>query len=364
MTDIAPLTPSADITSGLLCLRQPRPWRRLARRVLGVAAWCYLLMLLGAWALLYFGGDRWWFATVMLFAPRWIYGVPLPVMLPLMPLAGPRGIAVLLASGAVLLGPIMGLCLPWQAAGAAGDGRALRVLTANVHGTAFYPTALRLLMEQASPDVVAFQEFPGDEHKLLDKVLPTGWHVHRTGQLVVASRWPISRVEPHLRQPSGRWPSPNALYCVVESPFGPVGVCCVHLHSPQSGLAHVLDRTTLVRPGRSGPLVELIERRRQEADDVAGWLARFDAPCIVAGDLNMPVDSVIYRTAWGAYRNAFCQAGLGFGATKRTPVLGWEYGLRIDHVLLGGHWRAHHAWVAPSIGSDHLPLVAEVVGSE
>ena len=50
------------------------------------------------------------------------------------------------------------------------------------------------------------------------------------------------------------------------------------------------------------------------------------------------------------------QPGLGFGATKRTR---W-FGVRIDHVLAGPGWTTERAWIGPDLGSDHLPMVADL----
>ena len=44
--------------------------------------WLYVVALLAVWLLLRFGGDRWWLATVMLFGPRWVYGLPLLLLVP------------------------------------------------------------------------------------------------------------------------------------------------------------------------------------------------------------------------------------------------------------------------------------------
>ncbi len=57
-----------------------------------------------------------------------------------------------------------------------------------------------------------------------------------------------------------------------------------------------------------------------------------------------------------SFTNAFSEADLGLGATKETS---W-HGIRIDHVLLGPGWACERAWVGPSIGGDHRPLIADV----
>ena len=76
----------------------------------------------------------------------------------------------------------------------------------------------------------------------------------------------------------------------------------------------------------------------------------------------MPTDSCIYRRDWNDYRSAFSGAGLGFGYTERVRVRGLSWGVRIDHVLTGSSWRCRSCRVGADVGSDHLPLVADLVG--
>ena len=85
------------------------------------------------------------------------------------------------------------------------------------------------------------------------------------------------------------------------------------------------------------------------------------ASMILAGDFNMPVDSTIYRDVWNRYANAFSTSGFGFGHTKHTDVRGWRFGIRIDHILTGPGWWPKRCRVGPDIGSDHLPLLVDLV---
>jgi endonuclease/exonuclease/phosphatase (EEP) superfamily protein YafD len=84
------------------------------------------------------------------------------------------------------------------------------------------------------------------------------------------------------------------------------------------------------------------------------------APTIVAGDFNAPPEGRNFRDHWGDLRNAFGVAGVGFGATRLN---GWIR-LRIDHVLYGTGFRAVRAWVGNAAGSDHLPLIVDLVRLE
>jgi len=79
---------------------------------------------------------------------------------------------------------------------------------------------------------------------------------------------------------------------------------------------------------------------------------------LVAGDFNLMPDSAIYRESWSHLQNAFSAGGLGWGYTKREA---WVLAARIDHILVGPRWQVVRAWVESSSGSDHRPLVADLV---
>jgi endonuclease/exonuclease/phosphatase (EEP) superfamily protein YafD len=108
----------------------------------------------------------------------------------------------------------------------------------------------------------------------------------------------------------------------------------------------------------------------------------------IAGDFNMPTDSRILRHFWDPhYTNAFSTVGLGLGHTKHTPVGPLTYGLRIDHIFVNHKNSSQNhkknlprpennnagnapnfpskntpirSQVAPTVGSDHLPLWADL----
>ena len=321
------------------------------------SVWLYLLLVLGVWLLLYVSGDRWWFATVLLFGPRWLLAIPGLVLLPLAVWLRRRLLRPLAASAVVVVWPIMGLCLPLgRLAAPAGD--CVRVLTYNVTGAAVDGEALCGLIEEEQPDVVALQECPGDDRYRW----PPGWHVLRRGELLVASRYPLREVDwLSGRHPGHVWPRLNMLHCVLAMPAGDVDFCCIHLPSPRFGLTQVLDRRTLISPDRSGRIDDEADRRRRQAEEVGEVAAALPATVILAGDFNLPADSTIYRQSLGRFRNAFSTAGFGFGHTMRPELRGWQYGVRIDHVLSGTGWRARRCWVGPDLGSEHLPLIAELV---
>jgi endonuclease/exonuclease/phosphatase (EEP) superfamily protein YafD len=97
--------------------------------------------------------------------------------------------------------------------------------------------------------------------------------------------------------------------------------------------------------------------REIESRVTSRWAVQGQLPLLVAGDFNLPVESRIYRESWGGFINAFSRSGRGFGFTRFN---GWIR-VRIDHVLAGPGWRVDRAWVGPDVGSDHRPVVADLV---
>jgi vancomycin resistance protein VanJ len=338
-----------------------RPGDNRARRLMVVAlmglTWSYLVAVVVAWLLLRFAGDRWWFATVMLFGPRWFYAVPWLVLAPLVLWLRPRLFAPLAIAAVVLIGPIMGLCLPWARL-MNNSGHSVRVLTCNVDGSAVDVNRLAALVNSSQPDLVALQECP----VTLAPFWPKGWHQCRMGEFLIASPYPLRNADLDNNGRQSRFTASfNGLRCAVTLPWGNVSFCCVHLHTPRSGLSEALDRRTVVSPARSARLERGIASRRLESEALAHGLRDWPGPWIVAGDFNMPTDSAIYRDSWSGYVNAFSVAGFGFGYTKWTPIRGLCYGTRIDHILGGPDTKVRKSWVGPDIGSDHLPLLADLI---
>lgn len=320
--------------------------------------WFYLVLLLAVWMLIRFAGDRWWLATVVLFAPRSIWLAPLVVLVPLAAIWRRRSLLVLAPAAVVGVVPIMGLCVSFS--GFASAGPRLRLLTCNADGKNLRADALRALVLESKPDVISLQEFSGGQQWLLD-ALPAGFHAVCFGQFAVASRYPLFERSRRQEIDNNRgWFFCDGICCAVDAPAGPIYVCCVHFITPRQGLTEVLDGRTVLAPSRRATLQQIIERRRNESAVASRWAADLPRPLVIAGDFNMPADSGIYRQSWSSYGNAFSQAGLGFGNTKITPLGGFSYGLRIDHILFDAPWRAARAWVGPDVGSDHLPLLADL----
>lgn len=312
--------------------------------------WTYLALVAAVWMLLYLGGDRWWFATLVLFGPRWFCALPLAVLAPLTLLMRRRMLLPLAGAALLVFGPIMGFCLPWARLAGSG-GPTIRLLTCNVKGNGRDNPALDALIRDAAPDIVALQGL----WQTAQVKWPEGWHVIQEDQLLIASRYPLREIR--FTPPGNRVP---LLSCVVAAPDQDIRFTTLHPPSPHQNFDKLRDSRTILRPSESGQLAREIEERWRDAEQTAQWLEDGHDSRIVAGDLNLPPDSAIYRTYWAGYLDAFSQAGLGFGYTEWPRMRRMRFGIRIDHILSTGDWRPRKCWLGPDIGSDHLPLIADL----
>ena len=330
---------------------------RFPARLLGYAAWGYALVVIAACAVMYLLGDRWWPATMLLFSPRWLIAIPLVMLVPLALWLNRRLLLPLLLSALVILGPFMGLQFSFGRAKTPHEN-IVRVITCNINNGTFDVKALRALILETGADVLALQECPRDIAPMLD--LP-GWQHVQESDLAVLSRFPVQKGGLMSSiDPLHGWPRGVAMQVLVKTPFSDLVLCSVHLTSPRYGLQHVLDRQRLVNPAKSAMLTDETVRRWQTALQVQKMVASLNLPVIIAGDLNMPTASAIYRAAWSNYANAFSRVGNGYGWTVRGDVRGIPVRVRIDHVLTGKGLVPRVCEVGPDVGSDHLPVIADV----
>lgn len=330
--------------------RAPCGWRARAPAVVTGLSLAYAATVVGLALLLHLAGDRWWVATLMLYGPRWPCALPLAVLVPAAAVCRRRLLWLLGGALVVVLVPFMGLCLPWAAlSGATCRGPSVRVLTCNIHRDALDPEALGTLIAVTGPDVIALQDWSSQHER---EVFAYGdWHVHRDGQLCLASRYPIRRAE-SLDAPEFRGRDSAATRYELETPDGVLRFVNLHLDSPRDGLDEVIHS----RGARLDKLEANSELRRRQSEEVGRWLDDGAGPLLIAGDFNTPPESTVYRACWSDYANAFSSAGIGFGPTFFTR----RAGVRIDHILAGPGWHCRRCWVGPAVGSPHHPVVADL----
>ncbi|MGD1715785.1 endonuclease/exonuclease/phosphatase family protein [Dapis sp. BLCC M172] len=133
-------------------------------------------------------------------------------------------------------------------------------------------------------------------------------------------------------------------------------------------------RLRKILPFLTIPVYEFSERTA-EIQDLIERLKKESLPIIVAGDFNMSEQSQDYYYLTQVLTDSWKVSGIGFGLTWPAgwrldfliPNSTWklDYPLfRIDYIWYSNHWVSKSAEVLSTTGSDHLPLVAELVLSK
>lgn len=315
-----------------------------------VAATIYLLAACTLLAIQLLVGDRTWWGALGLALPGCLL---LPPGLLLLMLAVRRGPAWWVTAAALLVaaGPLMGaqLHVPRSASGAR-----LRVLTWNLReGAPNLDRSLALIRREA-PDLVVLTEArgfgPGRRVRRRLSNWFAGWSRIGVGDLFLASRHPL--IESDYKALPDPASGSQKARLKVQSPLGPLHVVGAHL---PARVSHRLLR---------GPLRELPARatraaslRRREIVDLRNWTAHLQGSMILAGDFNLQPLGPPYASVRGPLLDAFQQAGLGAGATypAALPLV------RIDYILHTRDLRALTCRTGPAAGSDHLPVIADLV---
>ncbi len=328
--------------------------RRAAARFVLVICLAYLIGLGVASALLRTVADQWWPATALSFAPLWTLATPLILLIPLALRWHRWSLVTLIAAGALLIWPIMGLQIAWNRTSGESRSPFFRVMTCNIHRAQLNAAEFKTVLDNLHPDVVAMQDWTSvDQPKLFPS---STWNTRRDGELFLASRFPISQAQLiTLKEP----PPVNfirrlgaAAYYRLTTPLGEVSLINVHLSSPHAAL-EALER---LDPSSSEQLAYNSRCRELESAAIEQFTENLDDPVLIMGDFNTPMESVLYRRHWDHFGNAFSAVGFGFGTTHIST----SSSVRIDHILYGAGWRAQGCWIGPAVGSPHRPLVADM----
>lgn len=327
-----------------------------------VGSYCGVVAIV--WLLLRFGADRWWLGTAVMIGPRWLL-VPVGcVIVPLVAVLRPRLLAPLPLAALVVAFGIMDVCIPrpWAGADPSDLSRSVCVITCDVQRGRCDWTRLQKLIDELAPDLVALQNSTPDQLTRL----PPGWQHVSIGNQAIASPFPVHDTQVWTRDPSpGNPSSVVAVYAVVDTLAGPVGVCNVNLRPDQQiglvQLAAIEGQDDADEANARQRLREDSQRRRRDSEQILQWLRQIPQVDVVLGDFDMPVESSVYCRCWKSYTNAFSRVGWGLGRTRWATFGRIRYGIRSDHIFTSDGWAPAECKIGPDIGSDRVPLVARIV---
>ena len=332
----------------------PKAKRSMASMLVAVTCALYLLVTIVLALLIWTLSDRWWPATVLLFAPRWTFATPLLLLVPIASVFHWRSLISLGLAGAVLAFPVLGYCYSLDGGSTEKDATSIRILSCNIHRQQLDAESFRQLIEATSPDVIALQDWSSKHEEVLFG--DSAWHTQRDGELFIASRFPISRttqvISPPTEQPGFKVRYGAAAAYQLLTPDGPITLVNLHLASPHEALQ-------AMREGNSSFTEQLAfntQQREIEAGTVADYIEAQNGPVVIVGDFNTPRESHVFRDHFGNLLNAFSAKGRGFGLTHVSMASS----VRIDHVLVNQALNVRECWLADAAGSPHRPVVTDI----
>lgn len=242
------------------------------------------------------------------------------------------GAACLLANALPLI-PYFG-----SAAASADEGVEFRVLTVNLHSDRADYEAVAALIERERPDLVALTEIGRRTAPLLDRVrnlLPTTLWQERWGafEVLLLTRW---RPEDYRvdRSAGRRFPVSRVRLCRETC----VDVVALHAARP-------LDNGGAWRDAQLAVAARLATEQRR--------------PTVLLGDLNLTPWSPAFARLLETTNLRDTAFGRGVSPTWLSSIP--FIGLPIDHVLVSPEVGVRTRRVGPDIGSDHFPVIAELV---
>jgi vancomycin resistance protein VanJ len=320
-------------------------------------SWAYLGGLVVLWAWTRGVAEESSEAIALLYAPQAVYGAPLLLLVPWSALR--REPAALVAQGlalGVLLGPLMGLCLP-LASGWISHPHAprLRVMTYNIHVARLGRDWIRGEVRAARPDLLLLDE-AYNEHRdeplydWLAQDLP-GYSVYQRSEYYLASRYPL--VGPHLVMSQTR--TSHWVEAEVEAPFGRFPVVGLHLAKDRV-FAPVWSLLYRRAPGEEEAGFADARAREAAVKEILRAHPPSAGPLLLMGDFNTPPAGRIYGALAADLQDAYAEAGCGWGYTfpARLPLV------RIDYLFARRPWQPARAWVGGRRGSHHRALVADL----
>jgi len=228
----------------------------------------------------------------------------------------------------------------------AGSGD-IRVMSVNFRYSYGDSLALQRLIDAEDPEIIVLTEVYSRRQELMTlfgNPYPHQFYagIDHTSAMLILSRLPILSRSSNA-QADGKYPVADVEICDAQ-PGMPNCFHVIAMHTP--------------RPGPNGQTL----RRNQMLQKAANLAAtKLSDRTIVVGDFNITRWSTDFTAFLRQGQLSDSKAGVWAATTwiSRFPL----FGLSIDHVLHGTGFFAIGRRVGPSIGSDHLPLIVDLVFS-
>ncbi|HLL21506.1 MAG TPA: endonuclease/exonuclease/phosphatase family protein [Kofleriaceae bacterium] len=218
------------------------------------------------------------------------------------------------------------------------QGTPVRVLYANVLTSNTRHAELSALIATTAPDVVALLETDRTWFEALAPALAGYERIEyaRNDNFGLAL-YVRGTLEANVEYPGGYLPAIVAHVTLSKGPQ--VSFVVAHPAPPITSEAEAHQHDTLAA--------------------IAARVGALRAPVVLAGDLNATPWSRVFRKLVGT--TGLCDTRAGFGYQGSFPASSVVLRIPIDHVLVSCDIGVANRTLGPDVGSDHLPVIADLV---
>ena len=224
------------------------------------------------------------------------------------------------------------------------------------------PEHILAFINDKNPDIVCIQEFSNSANIDLKvyrhRYIFMGGNKIKTGQAIF-SKFPI------IDQGNIAFPNSNnnVVFADIKKGKDIIRVYNMHLQSIKISpdVNEINENIDAINQGKSQKLFNRIsiafKQQQQQAEIIKEHKKDCPYPIIICGDLNNSAFSYVYRNIKGKLKDAFEEAGKGFGPTYKFRY----YPARIDYIFADDNMTVKKFESFPEFeNSDHYPIMAKL----
>jgi endonuclease/exonuclease/phosphatase family metal-dependent hydrolase len=224
------------------------------------------------------------------------------------------------------------------------------------------PSDIVDFINDKNPDILCIQEYAPSAN--IDLKVYRHRYIYTTGNKIKSGQAIFSKF-PIINQGNIIFPnsSNNVVYADIKKGKDIIRVYNMHLQSIKISpdVNEIDENIDVINQQKSQKLLNRISKafkqQQQQAEIFREHKLKSIYPTIICGDMNNSAFSYVYRSIKGDMKDAFEEAGLGFGATYKFRY----YPARIDYIFADEKMSVKNFESFPNfINSDHFPILARL----
>lgn len=224
------------------------------------------------------------------------------------------------------------------------------------------PANILAFINDKNPDILCIQEFSNSAN--IDLKVYRHRYIFMEGNKIKTGQAIFSKF-PIIDQGNIVFPNSNnnVVFADIKKGKDIIRVYNMHLQSIKISpdVNEINENIDAIDQGKSQKLFNRIskafKKQQQQAEMIKEHKKNCSYPIIICGDLNNSAFSYVYRNIKGKLKDAFEEAGKGFGPTYKFRY----YPARIDYVLADDKMTVKKFESFPEFeNSDHYPIMAKL----